>query len=254
MGKHKCMPCGYVYDPAKGDPEHGVPPGTPWEGVLTDWTCPVCGGAKAMFEISPGASSHSKVVSISMLARQETIFVLDMCGSTALAARDEKMAYHLKQRLQQIAGPILKSESVRTTKSTGDGCLATFALPSQGVSAAKRILDALAKRNRRTQNAPIAVRIALHAGKTYAMEEALMDMHGADLNLAFRIEDVQAAGMRRRVADFPAEDRILCSDVFLEHCAAEIGNADLGAVYCGMADLKGIPRPVDIFLIPWRTA
>ena len=40
-GKWKC-PCGYIYDPAKGDPDHGVPAGTPWEKVPDDWTCPVC--------------------------------------------------------------------------------------------------------------------------------------------------------------------------------------------------------------------
>ena len=30
--KYVCV-CGYVYDPAVGDPENGVAPGTPWEEV-----------------------------------------------------------------------------------------------------------------------------------------------------------------------------------------------------------------------------
>ena len=42
MDKYVC-PCGYVYDPAVGDPEHGVAPGTPWEQVPEDWVCPICG-------------------------------------------------------------------------------------------------------------------------------------------------------------------------------------------------------------------
>ena len=42
--------CGYVYDPAKGDPENGVEPGTPWENVPDDWLCPTCGLGKEMFE------------------------------------------------------------------------------------------------------------------------------------------------------------------------------------------------------------
>jgi rubredoxin len=29
MDKWECMVCGYVYDPAKGDPDRGIPPGTP---------------------------------------------------------------------------------------------------------------------------------------------------------------------------------------------------------------------------------
>ena len=40
--KYVC-PCGYVYDPAVGDPDNGIAPGTPWEEVPADWTCPVCG-------------------------------------------------------------------------------------------------------------------------------------------------------------------------------------------------------------------
>ena len=40
--KYEC-PCGYVYDPAIGDPENGVAPGTAWEDVPEDWVCPTCG-------------------------------------------------------------------------------------------------------------------------------------------------------------------------------------------------------------------
>ena len=49
MQKYIC-PCGYIYDPAKGDPEHGVAPGTKWEDVHEDWLCPTCGIGKDMFE------------------------------------------------------------------------------------------------------------------------------------------------------------------------------------------------------------
>lgn len=48
MEKYEC-PCGYVYDPEKGDPEHGVAPGTPWENVPEDWKCPWCGLEKDAF-------------------------------------------------------------------------------------------------------------------------------------------------------------------------------------------------------------
>ena len=49
MQKYIC-PCGYTYDPSKGDPEHGVAPGTKWEDVPEDWLCPTCGLGKDMFE------------------------------------------------------------------------------------------------------------------------------------------------------------------------------------------------------------
>ena len=49
MEKYVC-PCGYEYDPAVGDPEHGVPAGTPWEEVPEDWVCPWCELGKDVFE------------------------------------------------------------------------------------------------------------------------------------------------------------------------------------------------------------
>ena len=49
MEKYVC-PCGYVYDPALGDPDNGVAPGTPWEDVPEDWVCPTCGLGKDVFE------------------------------------------------------------------------------------------------------------------------------------------------------------------------------------------------------------
>ena len=50
MDKYVCTVCGYVYDPADGDPDNGVDPGTPFAGLPDDWTCPVCGADKSQFE------------------------------------------------------------------------------------------------------------------------------------------------------------------------------------------------------------
>jgi flavin reductase (DIM6/NTAB) family NADH-FMN oxidoreductase RutF/rubredoxin len=50
MEKYTCSICGYTYDPEKGDPDSGVKPGTPFEDLPADWTCPVCGADKAKFE------------------------------------------------------------------------------------------------------------------------------------------------------------------------------------------------------------
>ncbi|MBE6250741.1 MAG: rubredoxin [Bacteroidales bacterium] len=50
MKKYLCIPCGYVYDPAEGDPENGIAPGTPFEDLPADWTCPACGVGKEYFE------------------------------------------------------------------------------------------------------------------------------------------------------------------------------------------------------------
>lgn len=50
MAKYKCSVCGYIYDPALGDPDGGIKPGTSFESLPDNWICPVCGAAKSDFE------------------------------------------------------------------------------------------------------------------------------------------------------------------------------------------------------------
>ncbi|RPH93768.1 rubredoxin [candidate division KSB1 bacterium] len=50
MDKYICIPCDYVYDPALGDPDNGIPAGTRFEDLPDDWTCPDCGAGKELFE------------------------------------------------------------------------------------------------------------------------------------------------------------------------------------------------------------
>ncbi|MDO8535459.1 MAG: rubredoxin [Candidatus Omnitrophota bacterium] len=50
MAKYKCTICGYIYDPALGDPDRGVKPGTAFESLPGDWVCPECGAPKSEFE------------------------------------------------------------------------------------------------------------------------------------------------------------------------------------------------------------
>ena len=50
MDKYVCITCGWVYDPEEGDPEGGIAPGTAFEDIPEDWTCPACGVGKEFFE------------------------------------------------------------------------------------------------------------------------------------------------------------------------------------------------------------
>lgn len=50
MDRYVCQICGYIYDPAVGDPDNGVAAGTKWEDVPDGWECPVCGASKEDFE------------------------------------------------------------------------------------------------------------------------------------------------------------------------------------------------------------
>lgn len=46
--KYECV-CGYIYDPAVGDADGGIEPGTAFENLPEDWVCPVCGLDKSAF-------------------------------------------------------------------------------------------------------------------------------------------------------------------------------------------------------------
>ena len=46
-----CLICGWIYDEAAGIPDEGIAPGTRWEDVPINWTCPECGARKEDFEL-----------------------------------------------------------------------------------------------------------------------------------------------------------------------------------------------------------
>ena len=61
MAIYTCTVCGYTYDEAKGIPEEGILPGTKWEGLADDWTCPLCGASKSEFEILDEEATTDRV-------------------------------------------------------------------------------------------------------------------------------------------------------------------------------------------------
>jgi rubredoxin len=50
LDKYECTVCGYIYDPAVGDPDGKVPPGVPFDKLPNGWVCPVCGASKSEFK------------------------------------------------------------------------------------------------------------------------------------------------------------------------------------------------------------
>jgi len=47
--KYVCDVCGWIYDETIGDPDNGVTPGTKWEDLPDDFTCPMCSMGKDQF-------------------------------------------------------------------------------------------------------------------------------------------------------------------------------------------------------------
>lgn len=50
MKKYRCLTCTHIYDPELGDPDSKIAPGTAFEALPEDWSCPECGASKADFE------------------------------------------------------------------------------------------------------------------------------------------------------------------------------------------------------------
>ncbi|WP_280461553.1 rubredoxin [Nocardia carnea] len=48
---YRCVICGFEYDEELGWPDDGLVPGTRWEDIPDDWTCPDCGATKEDFEM-----------------------------------------------------------------------------------------------------------------------------------------------------------------------------------------------------------
>ena len=51
MKKYMCLICGWIYDEETGWPEDNITPGTKWDDVPMNWTCPECGARKDDFEM-----------------------------------------------------------------------------------------------------------------------------------------------------------------------------------------------------------
>ena len=47
--RYECAICWHVYDPAEGDAEWQVEPGTPFDALPEHWSCPRCAGEKTRF-------------------------------------------------------------------------------------------------------------------------------------------------------------------------------------------------------------
>jgi rubredoxin len=68
LRKFECTICGYIYDEAKGIPDAGIAPGTSWDDLPEDWTCPLCGASKAEFKEQNGSAAKTDAAPIPTLA------------------------------------------------------------------------------------------------------------------------------------------------------------------------------------------
>ena len=57
--RYECQPCGYIYEPEKGDAKGKIPPDTPFEDLPITWRCPVCGARPSQFRDIGAAGAPS---------------------------------------------------------------------------------------------------------------------------------------------------------------------------------------------------
>lgn len=57
-----CRACGLIYNERDGDPDSGILPGTRFEDIPEDWSCPICGVRKRDFEPYVRASASDRPV------------------------------------------------------------------------------------------------------------------------------------------------------------------------------------------------
>jgi rubredoxin len=64
-----CEACGYIYDPADGDVDGGIPPGTAFEEIPDDWFCPVCAAHETATSCRSRARFGTRMISLTLAGR-----------------------------------------------------------------------------------------------------------------------------------------------------------------------------------------
>ena len=148
---------------------------------------------------APAAQGHAGSITAPQEQRTfATVMLSDICGSTELAARmgdrEWRNALDLHDR---IAGREVQRHTGRVVKSTGDGMLAVFRTPSDGVACARQLVNRLAE-------VDMPIRVGLHSGE---IELRGSDISGLAVHIASRVNDLADSGevlVSRTVKDLMA--------------------------------------------------
>ena len=110
MARWECIVCGLIYDEKEGWPEDGIAPGTKWEDVPDDWTCPDCGVGKEDFELIPGSQDEDTPA-----AEAHAESTTDTSARSIVVIGSGLAGYGLVRELRR------KDEGVAITVLTSDG-------------------------------------------------------------------------------------------------------------------------------------
>lgn len=172
---------------------------------------------------------------MSSAARVVVLLFTDLVGSTELLSRlGDDAAEDLRRVHFSLLRSAIDANDGREVKTLGDGVMAAFASPVQAVGCAVSIQRAVEEYNRHHPEAPLRVRVGLHAGEPVQAEE---DFHGTAVVVAKRLCDEAEGG------------QILASQLVQGLVGSRGGFIFRSA---GRLRLKGLPEPIPAVLVEWR--
>lgn len=171
-------------------------------------------------------------------ATTATVFFTDLVGSTAMrSALGDVRADELRQEHDALITAAVQKHHGTVVKGLGDGIMAAFPAPSQGITAAMAIQKQLADRNRSARaDEQIHVRMGLSIGE--------VQVEGDDLFGTPVVESSRLCG----AAD---GGEILAADLVLRLAGSRMS---VPVVDRGALELKGLAEPLPTLEILWEQA
>jgi adenylate cyclase len=160
------------------------------------------------------------------------VMFTDIAGYSALAHRDEELAFELLEEHRALVRPLLKQHLGREIRTIGDGFFLEFESAVDAVEFALELQSGLATRNRTApRERRVLIRIGIHLGDVI---DAGDDLHGDGVNIAARLQAVAKPG------------GICFSGQVYDQVHNKI---DAAIVFHGARTLKNIRKPVKVFRI-----
>ncbi len=177
----------------------------------------------------PEPSGEAKVTFDSAL---RAIMFTDIVGSTSMTERlGDARSVEMVRAHDALVRRALKDKGGRVVKHTGDGIMASFADAASSVECARAIQQAFDAFNLASKE-KLRVRIGIDVGEPIADSN---DLFGATVQLAARL------------CQLAEPDAILVSSAVQDRIRER-----LHVIHIGPSDLKGFPKPVDVYGIEWR--
>ncbi len=124
-----------------------------------------------------------------------TFLFTDLKGSTELYDRvGDLVAYDLVRAHFRVLNEIVAAEGGAVVKTIGDAVMATFPTPQQALAAALRMRVAMQSPDQQLGNAPLTLKIGMHAGPCLAVNlNDRQDYFGQTVNIASRVQELASS-------------------------------------------------------------